>query len=566
MLYGISLNGQRIAIRAPFVYKDAIKNLPGATWHKAETAWHLPATATAAHNVAQLFDGKPIPRSADFNNLAAQYENVIESNARKYAEALPPVPNEKRESWLHQKQAFWFARNLSSAMLDMGMGTGKTKVVVDLLREWGAKRTLIICPNSVLRVWPKEFRKHGIGSGRILVLEDGDTKAKAERLIQQLTLPDDEPLIAVLGYDSAWREPLEKRILATDWDCVILDESHKAKSHNGRRGKFVGKLTARRKLCLTGTPLPHDILDAFSQYRFLDVGIFGKSFTLFKKRYAILGGFKNYQITEWQNESDFQQRFDSICYHVSSDVLDLPPTQHIELEIKLSAKAWKHYRNLEDELITGVRDGVVTADNALVKLLRLHQITSGYLPVVNEDTGAKFIEHIDDGKEQALTEFLDSLPKAEPVTVFCLFTEDIEAVKRSAEATGRRYGELSGRRKDLSAEAEYPEGVDVFAVQIASGGVGIDLTRSAYCVYYSVGFNGGDYEQSLKRIHRPGQTRPTFYYHLIASGTVDVDVYAALTERKSTVARILRRFGATAPDDQGGPEAGTVDQLRRQGA
>ena len=544
MLNGISVDGERIAIRAPYAYKDAIKELPGATWSKARGVWQLPATPSAAHNVMQLFAGKPIPQSDSFKELASRYVNVEASNARKYAEQLPPVPNEKQVSWLHQKQAFHYAFNMPASMLDMGMGTGKTKVVVDLVREWKCKRTLIICPNSVVRVWPKEFRKHGVGSGRIMPLEVGSVAAKRDKVAQQLKLPDASPLVVVLGYDSSWREPMDKVLEHTEWDCVILDESHKAKSASGKRGKFIEGLykNSTHRLCLTGTPMPHDILDAFSQYRFLDPGIFGKSFTIFKRKYAELGGYKGYEVKGWQNEDDFQKRFDSICYHVSSDVLDLPETQHIEIEVSLGAKALKHYNELEQEFITEVKAGTVTVANALVKGLRLHQITSGYLPIDDDVRGTREIERIDDAKEQALFDLLEALPTLEPVVVFCLFKEDIEVVKRVSEQLGRRFDELSGRRNGLTSDATMPEGVDTLAVQIQSGGVGIDLTRAAYAVYYSVGYNSGDYEQSLRRIHRPGQTRPSFYYHLIAAGTVDVDIYAANASKASAVQRILKRY------------------------
>lgn len=540
MLHGISLEGERIAIRAPFKYKDAIKELPGATWSKAASLWQLPATPSAARNVQALFDGKPVPQSPDFRALAARYENIEASNARKYAEQLPPVPNEKLPSWLHQKQAFWYAYNMPATMLEMGMGTGKTKVIIDLVREWRCRRVLIICPNKVQRVWPKEFAKHGVGSGRLLVLDEGTVADKAARFKQVSTLPDTSPLIVVAGYDAAWREPLSKLLQKAQWDCILLDESHKAKSASGKRGKYIATLDAPRKLCLTGTPNPHDILDTFSQYRFLDVGIYGKSYTLFKKRYAVLGGFKNYEVKGWQNEEEFRQRYESICYTVSSDVLDLPPVQHIELPVTLTTKTLKHYNELEQELITEVKAGMVTADNALVKLLRLHQLTSGYLVAESLD-GKKVETEIDTEKADTFAEWLDGIPQAEPVTVFCLFRHDIDTVLRIGKEQGRKCAELSGRVNDLE-EASYPKWANLLAVQIQAGGVGVDLTRSAYACYYSVGFNGGDYEQSLARIHRPGQERPSFYYHLVAGGTVDVDVYAALTERKSAVARILGRY------------------------
>lgn len=84
-----------------------------------------------------------------------------------------------------------------------------------------------------------------------------------------------------------------------------------------------------------------------------------------------------------------------------------------------------------------------------------------------------------------------------------------------------------------------PEDCDILAVQIQAGGVGIDLTRASYSIYYSVGFSLGDYEQSLARVHRPGQTRNVVYIHLVAEQTIDEKVYRALSEKKNVVEAVI---------------------------
>ena len=42
----------------------------------------------------------------------------------------------------------------------MDMGTGKTRVALELLDRWEAQLVLIVAPKSVVPVWPAEFRKH----------------------------------------------------------------------------------------------------------------------------------------------------------------------------------------------------------------------------------------------------------------------------------------------------------------------------------------------------------------------------------------------------------------------
>ena len=75
-------------------------------------------------------------------------------------------------------------------------------------------------------------------------------------------------------------------------------------------------------------------------------------------------------------------------------------------------------------------------------------------------------------------------------------------------------------------------------------------TRAAYCVYISVGFALGDYEQSLARVHRPGQDRTVFYYHLVARGTVDESTYQALRTRKNLVEAVLDGIRNPQPKEE----------------
>ena len=104
--------------------------------------------------------------------------------------------------------------------------------------------------------------------------------------------------------------------------------------------------------------------------------------------------------------------------------------------------------------------------------------------------------------------------------------------------------ELSGRENNL--EAWQQGGADILGVQIQAGGVGISLVRARYCIYYSVGFSLGDYEQSLARVHRPGQNQSVIYYHLVAGGTVDEKVYDALQKRRKVIDEIFGFYQNTA--------------------
>lgn len=531
----LSPQGAKLVFRGPFS-EDAnafYRTLPDARWLKAEKCWTCDATPAAAWRVMNECpacveaDDAVLDLSARFHSSLNSLGSNDQPHSRKF------------DSWDHQVGAYWHAFYREGAMLALRMGEGKTKVSVDLIVNHGAMRTLILCPVSVLGVWRREIEKFAGCPVEVLVLEKGDTKAKrrqAESFVKDCERLK-KPCAVVVNYETAKRDAFSVWSLSLVWDFVVLDESHRVKGHNTDVGEYVASIgkNARRRLCLSGTPMATP-LDIFSQFRFLDRGLFGTSFHHFRNRYAKMNAIFPGKVDEWLNQEELKERFALLAYRVEGDVLGLPEAIHNERRCSLSAKAQAVYDGLTDDLIADLGSGVVTATNALTRLLRLQQATSGY--TVEDET--KVVHEIDDGKETLLGELLLDLPDREPVVVCCRFLHDLEVVKRVAEKLDRRYGEVSGSRKDLTANAMMPKDIDLMGVQIQSGGVGIDLTRACYCVLYSVGFSPIDYEQFLKRVHRPGQTRTTNYYHLIATGTVDEAVYGAIRNKQELIESVLQ--------------------------
>ncbi len=533
----------RMFLRTPFKDKERVKALPGRRWDGEAKVWTVPATPEIAAAIIAEWGSENVRTDDEVAALITAAAARDEAQAHKTADGLAQPRRRRLNSWRHQLQAFHFAISQPAAMLAMAMGTGKSKVAVDLTINRGYSRTLIICPKSVLDVWPAEFEKHA-GSTAWACWNDkrGTVAQRADRMTAFL---DQELLrgrqaIVIVNYEAAWREVMARAILKANFDQVIVDESHRIKTPSGKASLFLSKLGDRtqHKLCLTGTPMPHSPLDIYAQYRFLDKGIFGTSYALFRARYAIMGGYGGYEVKGYQNQDELRARFERLAYQVTADVLDLPDTMHIARTVELGSKTRRAYDQMEHTFIAEVRGGVVTASNALAKLLRLQQITSGYLP--SED-GEQTVQ-IGTEKFDILRDVLQDIGD-EPVVVFARFRHDLDMIRRATEDAEHDYCELSGRRNDLAVWQA--GGGQVLGAQIQAGGVGIDLTRARYCVYYSVGYSLGDYEQSLARVHRPGQERPVTYYHLIAGGTVDERVYAALDARKKVVEEIIGQLDNT---------------------
>lgn len=542
----------KIQIRAPFGWKDRIKDeLPGRAWDAKAKVWTVPATASGAVACMTLFTPNLCSTDPEFEALIEKARTRVRVAEHKTAGELPDIPSTATPAWLHQKQAYWFGEQLDALGLFMDMGTGKSKVVVDLVVNRGHLRTLILAPRAVVNVWPKQFRIHGgravkVVAPRVSTPSGASTPVpdRAEEIARalQYTKPD-QPLVCVVNYESSWRQPMDKVLLDQQWDLIVLDESHRIKKPGGKTSMYCGKLGRRatHRAILTGTPMPHSPLDVYSQYRFLDPGVFGTSFATFRTRYALMGGYGGHEILGYQRQEELAEKMYSIGFRVmATDVLNLIPPIHEERTCVLEPKARKVYHDLYDDLVADVGNGQITPANALVKLLRLQQVTSGALPVEDPDTGEEEIVVVSEAKKELLADVLEDFAPTEPVVVFCRFKHELKFIAEVAEKQGRRYGELSGSRKDgLTDDSTMRDDIDVLGVQIQSGGVGIDLTRARYVVYLSTGFGLGDYEQSLARVQRPGQERQVVYYHLHCEDTIDEGVAQALANRKSVVEFVM---------------------------
>jgi SNF2 family DNA or RNA helicase len=551
----LSVESDRLCVRNSYHIKDQLKALPGRRWDKERVAWTFPLSPRTVAGVIDLM------RRTGGYTIANANETIIEllSQALKEEEAakfqtakledMPPIPCTKLSPWEHQLQAYHFAMAHEATLLYMRMGTGKTKVATDVIVNLPAKNVLIVCPKNVVPHWKKDIEKHAGRTVDVTLLRDGTVKQKQRAAEIALARKADHHVL-VVNYDSLYREPFSDWALKQSWDLVVLDEIHKIKAAGGTTSRYCALLrkAAKRRLGLTGTPLPRSPEDAYAQYRFLDPGIFGTSLTVFRARYAIMGGFQGREVVGWQNQEEFNQKFFSIAYKADESVLkDLPQAVDVFRTFELAQETRATYNRIKSECYAELgAERVVSVNNALTKLLRLQQITSGF---VTENSGLELT--IGDEKYKALVDVLEDIDANEPVVVFCRFEKDLATVHRAADEVGSKSLELSGKRKEL--ERWQAGEARILAVQIQSGGVGIDLTRAAYDIYYSTGFDGGNFEQSQKRTHRPGQTRNVTHIHLVAEKTVDEQIAKSIQEKRGIAHYVLDELLEARIQLSGGP-------------
>lgn len=467
--------------------------------------------------------------------------------------------------WKHQEEGVRFFKSRRGMLLHWGMGAGKTIGTIAIAKDIDAKKILVISPKAVIPVWAKEFEKFAPGEFIIKPLTKGTVKQKSADLKKFIILHPQMKKVVVLNYESCWRPGLgpirnARKIITDngllmdiDWDLIILDEAHKICASTSKVSDFCSRLreSGKKLLALTGTPLTNGPLSAHGIFNFLDPEIFGnwsinkrgqkylsKSYYRFKMRYALFGGFQNHQVLEYINQEEFKEKFASITHQVKvDDVVELPDVVYEQLSCELSPKARKLYDEFKEECVLEFNDSELTADNVLVKTLRLAQIAAGS---VNDDDGNTHI--VDSAKVDMAKELIEGIPVDEPVVVFGRFTSEIERLRADLEKTKKDIfscSELTGRCNEL---AEWQAGkTRVLLVNIKAGSAGVDFTRSRYGIYLSTGYSYVDHEQSLARQRRPGAdlTKKIFYYYINAADTIDENVSQALVNKKNVIEGIL---------------------------
>lgn len=421
------------------------------------------------------------------------------------------------------------------------IGTGKTVVALTTAKRLKVSRTLVVCPLEVAPVWEEQAAQW---APQMTFLDGtiGTVKKRAARLLEHRGRAD---LLFACGYESFWRKPLREAILKWAPELVIYDEGHRLRGRNAHQTRFAHTLRDKvdHVLALTGTPQPNGPEDLFSIFKAIRPDVYGTVWGDFEDYYLKVTRRAGFPIIYgYKNTEEFEQRLHAVSVRITkAEALDLPDEVDVTVPITLSPRTRKIYDKLAKDAVAEIEalsgeTGRALSRIALVNLLRLMQITSGFVKVVDG-------RELDIGTEKIDTLkglLADILPRR--VVVFCRFTRDVRAAVDACEELGPVF-ELSGavtqaeRRRQIQRFREVPSGVMVCQVQVAA--LGIDLTCADVAIFYSVDFDLINYVQSRGRLHRHGQTNKVTHYLLQVRGSVDEKVYASLARKENLAAATL---------------------------
>lgn len=547
-------NGRIVLAQIEQARMDKLKKTGMLRWNRATRTYSAPVTLDLLEVLAQIF---PLPDTveAERRRLASIARQLDAQRAASEPVPLTSYPV-RAKLFRHQVRAANMALIQLSSKPSAGfgllfeMGCGKTLTAIAIMgalyRQRKITRVLVVAPSSVCSVWPHDLETFADFPYEVRVLL-GEKKQRLEALHSLTDYPNtaNRLLVAVINYEATHREGIFEALEGYAADLIVCDESQRIKNPRAAQSRAVQMLGDRAacRLILSGTPVQNSAIDLYSQYRFLDPGVFGANFYAFRNRYCQMGGYGGHEVVGYQHMDELTRKEHSIALRVTkTECLDLPGQTFVRRYVQLEPAARRLYTQIARASCADLENGEhVTASIVLTKLLRLMQLTGGFVQADGGDrprpTGSAKLDALADILEDYVQE------AGQKLVVFARFRPEIAAICQLLEQRGIRYGRIDGdvpmdQRGAIVETFQQDPGVKVFVAQIQTAGLGITLHAASAAVFYSLDFNYANYAQALARIHRIGQAQPVTYIHLLAEHTVDEQVLDAL-ERKEDLARTI---------------------------
>jgi len=363
-------------------------------------------------------------------------------------------------------------------------------------------------------------------------------------------------MILLVNYEKA--RILEPELRRMKIQSLIVDESQRIKGRNTQVSKAIYRLTrgCSTRLLMSGTPIGKGYEDLFMQYKIMNSEIFGGDYKDFESQYIRKGGYMGKEIVGYQNIDELKDIVANTSYRVEiENCIDLPPLDIRYLTCELTENAQRAYGELYEDLYTQIpleatrgrlkvilrqnhidyspRENylslllkaesllnVASCDLTITKLIRLHQLTGGFLRL---DSG----ELVPMGRDK-LNLAIDYLrERTLPTVVFCNFVDEIRLLERELKKAfpKKRIENYRDSGNKEKIESDFKKGkVDIVILQVHSGSTGLNFQAANAVMFYSTNHSADDYWQAISRIKRPGQKNRMEVVVLMCEGTVDEDI------------------------------------------
>lgn len=438
------------------------------------------------------------------------------------------------ENDLHSYQKFCvdFIEEHPNCGVFLDMGLGKTIISLTaishlLYDSFEVSRVLIIAPLRVARdTWIAELSKwehlRGLKMERVIGTPKERVAALSRRA--EMYIINRENVEWLVKHFAGRRMP---------FDMLVIDELSSFKNSRAKRFLALKKILPQfsRVVGLTGTPAPNGLEDLWPQVFLLDRGVrLGRTMKSYLDMFFDTPNswlpYKHELKTG--AEEEIYKRLGDICVSMrAADHLEMPERVDNIVEVTLSAREEKLYRQMERDMLLPYADGDVLALNAASLAGKLLQLANG--AVYDEFHNVRVLH---ERKLDALEDLIEAA-NGKPLLVMYAFQHDLTRIQ---ERFGKYTTETPEGVRELKTSADmedWNEGrIRVAVTQPASTGHGLNLQHGGCTiVWFGLNWSLELYEQANARLWRQGQKQTVVIHHLVTKGTMDEQVMKALHDK-----------------------------------
>ena len=439
------------------------------------------------------------------------------------------------------------------------MGTGKTFIAMalaDYYREAeGAQRFLVLVPNRVnINGWLAQIAKHAPELKAEALPSNIDRKyemlSRGDALLFIETYAGFSRLCSKKGAGKNSKLVPDPTMIARMGNLlhgIIVDESSALGNHNSLQTNVVtsiAKLVPKMPIfLLSGTPFGRDPHLLWPQFKILDNGYsLGETLGLFRST------FFTTKVNNWGGyEYNFQDRKTPLLHkHIAHrsirfclDEADLPAVTPILVELDLAADASRYYAAALNQM-RAARGNYQLTQNAFS---RMRQISSGYVNVVDQDTGAR--EQVEMRDSPKLEWIKSQVPSMDgQIIVFHDFIHSGLVLKRELDKLDVSSviinGQVSAQAVTRAYDAFTTGKAQVLLLNSAAGAYGLNLQMAKYGIYFESPVPVIIRKQTQLRFIRPESLhKSVVMIDLVCNNTVDKAILDFHEQGKDLFSAIL---------------------------
>lgn len=443
-----------------------------------------------------------------------------------------------QQPFTHQKVTTDYIRNNPRCLITSDPGTGKTRSVLDAIKDPSYGRVLVLAPLSILEAsWADDIEK----------FTPELTYSVAFAKNREAAFTGNERV--VLTNHDAVKWIAKHPELLEDFNTLVIDEFTAFKNKDSQRSKAVLAIARHftYRIAMSGTPNSNTILDLWHPTLIIDDGErLGHRYYSFRSSVCTpkFNGFANEWIQKDNAEEIVAAAISDInIRYMLEECIDMPEQSLQTLYVTLNKKIMKQYQQLANDSVLYTGAATINAVHAGSKVKKLLQLC----------TGAVYDEH---GETQSIHKerydlVMQLVQEREVSLVAFNWKHEQRYMVELADKLNIKHATIDGdtpvnKRKDVVDRLQAGH-LQVVFCHPQSAGHGLTMTRAKTIIWASPTYNAEHYQQFNRRIYRAGQTEKTEVIQIAARYTWEPDVYDKLSgkvERMDELLSILHKAKA----------------------